>query len=203
MHPIPHWQRQELEQWHLTAGTYQDLAKKISDAGNSIATIDAIMYKRLELIEYESDLFNDLTCADGIATYKGMIKLALNTKYLRNLENKVQKDGAILLNEDEFNSIKGRTFTRDYANSMLLPDKYELTANSFWLHVSRYQPNLLRNYFEAASKKSKGNTMRIILPDDSDVPMLYALKLGKLETGSFLSVQYLDENTLIPSTRMS
>src|SRR3989344_3801539 len=203
MRPISHWQRQELEQWHLTEGKYKDQENNIVSAGNSIATIDAIMQKRLELIEYESDLFNDLTCADGLAAYKGMIKLALNTKYLRNLENKVQKDGAILLNEDEFNSIKGRTFTRDYANSILLPNKYELPANSFWLHVSRYQPNLLRNYFEAASKKSKGNTMRIILPDDSDVPMLYALKLGKLETGSFLSVQYLDENTLIPSPIMS
>ena len=199
---IAHGKRSELEQWQLSEGIYQEQPKIIASKGYSMATMDSIMAKRLELIAYDSDICNDVTSADGLAVYNGLIKLDLNSEHLRNTENKDKKDGAIILTEDDFYNIKGRAFEREQAKGMLYPNKDDIIINSLWLRLSRYQINTLRKYFKAVSEKCEGNAMRIILPQDSSVPSLYPLKLGKVESESFLTVQYLDEKAIVASTRL-
>lgn len=195
------WEREERKLWTTMKGDYAQQCLLLNSYGAFIATVDDILRKRLEFMMYDSDLFQDIATIDALAVYDGMIRLDLDSHVLKNLNNYQIQDGAAILNEEDFLKLNSKKFLKENLEGMLLPDEDKLQSNSLWTRLSKFQPALLRKYFSAVDKKSKGNAMRIILPEDSKVPKLYPLKLGSIDSGSFLSIQYLDEKAVVAGYR--
>lgn len=196
-HPLPHWRRKELEQWFTDKGLYQETAKNLIKHGLTLTTLDSVLEKRLKEIGNTNATNNDLALADGIAVYKDKIKLDYSSQYLVNSDK--LEDGAIKLTEEEFNNINSKSLERE---SLANPALETISNNYAWLALSRFQPKLLREYMKETSKNNS-NAMRILLPSDSDQPLLYPLRLGSMETGSILSYQYMDEKTLLAGFKIT
>ena len=196
-HPLPHWRRKELEQWFTDKGLYQETAKNLIKHSLTLATLDLVLEKRLKEIGNANSTNNDLALADGIAVYNGNIKFDYSSQYL-GISDRIE-NGALILTEEEFNNINSKSLERE---SLANPTLETISNNYAWLALSRFQPKLLREYMKETSKNNS-NAMRILLPSDSNKPLLYPLRLGSMETGSILSYQYMDEKTLLAGFKIT
>lgn len=165
---------------------YVDAMPAVRAEGRGPMPVSALMKRRLQVLESKNeDLIenwwgNYYDSPDGIANFKQEYKVVKNAELLLSINKKSKlQNGALILTEKQYDTLKGETFSRAELEKAGINDwmpKDKVIEHPVW---NAFAPkDLLKNYADAQFKKYNNTTaMGVYISNPQDTPTMRALVL--------------------------
>jgi len=196
-------------------GRYVDAMPALMAEKRIPMPVSALMKRRLQVLDSKNeDLINNwwgnyYDSPDGLANFKQEYKLVKNAEPLLNIaKNSKLKNGGLILTEEQYDALKGETFSRKELEKAGINDwmpKDKIIEHPVW-KAAAGSKDLLKNYANAQFKKyNDSKAMGTYLSEPQDIPTMRALVLsygGYYGGGSSLSDgRYLGDDARLVGVR--
>ena len=186
-------------------GMYIDAMPALREAERIPMTTEALAKRRLEVLASGSEELirawwnNYYDTSDGVAYLGDEIKILKNSQLLIDITPEAElKDGALVLTEDQYNTLEGKTFKRSklgVTNDWLT--KEQAKKHPVWQELlgdvlEPYVDAVFEQYEKQYGKRNE--LMGVFLADAQDVPTLRSWFVGRLNGRSDLIGCNLDHD---------
>ena len=197
--------------YKIFEGRYYDAMPALREEGRIPMTLRQIAEKRLEvLISGDEDLIHIwwdtyFNTVDAIAYNKDEIKVIPNSQMLMNINPDAElKNGALVLTEEQYNNLEGKTFQRSELAVEEPLTKKQAKEHPVWQELLG---DVLNEYVDAVfevEKKRCGKYVKdpklmiVYLANAENVPTLYPWFVGMVDSRSDLFGSYdLDYDSIL------